>query len=133
LAGIALIIGLLNLRSAWQPQARVRLAIPVAAKPGIYARVRAVVQAASLPLALVSVSVLAILVNFVELLCTAGLPALTTAIITQHTDNLAGYYAYLGIYILGYIADDSLMVTIAVIAMSQRKLSERGGRWLKFV
>ncbi|TNF33183.1 MAG: NrdH-redoxin [Gammaproteobacteria bacterium] len=133
LAGIALVIGLLNLRSAWQPQTRVRLAIPDAAKRGIYARVRTVVQADSLPLAIAAVSVLAILVNFVELLCTAGLPALTTAIITQHTDNPFAYYAYLGIYILGYIADDSLMVAIAVIAMSQRKLSERGGRWLKLL
>jgi threonine/homoserine/homoserine lactone efflux protein len=37
------------------------------------------------------------------------------------------------LYILGYVADDTLMVTAAVVALSSRKLSERAGRWLKLV
>ena len=34
---------------------------------------------------------------------------------------------------LGYIADDSLMVAIAVIALGSNKLGERGGRVLKLL
>ena len=45
----------------------------------------------------------------------------------------AAHYAYLGVYILGYIADDTLMVTMAVVALSSNKLTERAGRWLKFL
>jgi threonine/homoserine/homoserine lactone efflux protein len=41
------------------------------------------------------------------------------------------YYGYLGLYNLAYIFDDSLMVTIAVVTLSRRKLQERAGRWLK--
>lgn len=41
------------------------------------------------------------------------------------------YYGYLGLYNLAYIFDDSLMVTIAVITLSRRKLQERAGRWFK--
>lgn len=43
------------------------------------------------------------------------------------------YYAYLALYILGYIADDSLMVTTAVIALGHRKLTETTGRRLKLL
>ena len=42
-------------------------------------------------------------------------------------------HAYLGLYILGYVADDSLMVATAVIALRSRKLTERAGRWLKLL
>ena len=53
---------------------------------------------------------LAVVVNFIELLCTAGLPAIYTAVLAQHELSPAAHYAYLGLYIAGYIADDSLMV-----------------------
>jgi threonine/homoserine/homoserine lactone efflux protein len=35
------------------------------------------------------------------------------------------------LYNLAYILDDSLMVIIAVVTLSRRKLQERAGRWLK--
>jgi len=38
----------------------------------------------------------------------------------------------LGVYILGYIADDTIMVALAVIARSS-KLSIHTGRWLKLL
>jgi threonine/homoserine/homoserine lactone efflux protein len=75
--------------------------------------------------------VLAGLVNFVELLCTAGFPALYTQILTLQNLPAWTYYAYLGVYNLAYIFDDSLMVTIAVVTLSQRRLQEQAGRWLK--
>ena len=46
-------------------------------------------------------------VNFVELLCTAGLPAMYTAILTQHDLGPSAHYAYLGLYILAYMAGDA--------------------------
>ena len=41
------------------------------------------------------------------------------------------HFGYLVLYILGDIADDALMVILAVSALSSRKLSEQGGRCLK--
>jgi len=41
------------------------------------------------------------------------------------------YYGYLGLYNLAYIADDGLMVVVAVVTLSRTKLQERAGRWLK--
>jgi threonine/homoserine/homoserine lactone efflux protein len=79
----------------------------------------------------VAVIVLAGLVNMIELLCTAGFPAVYTQILTMQQLPTWEYYGYLGLYNVAYIFDDSLMVTIAVITLSQKKLQERTGRWLK--
>ncbi|MFO0733155.1 MAG: hypothetical protein U0361_19750 [Nitrospiraceae bacterium] len=87
-------------------------------------------QAEHLVRGLIGVTVLAILVNVVELLCTAGFPALYTQILMQQLPAWH-YYGYLALYNLAYIFDDAAMVTITVITLSHRKLAEREGRWLK--
>jgi glutaredoxin len=131
LAGMALVIGGINAKDFFAFKRGVSLTIPAAAKPGLYARLRAVLRAEALPASLAAVAVLAVIVNFVELLCTAGFPAIYTAVLTQHDLSAGAHYAYLGLYILAYIADDALMVALAVAALSSRKLTERTGRWLK--
>ena len=64
---------------------------------------------------------------------TAGLPAVYTAVLSQQNLDLAAHYGYLGLYIVGYIADDALMVGIAVLALSSNQLTEGTGRWLKLI
>lgn len=133
LAGLALLVGAVNVKDFMAWGRGFSLSVPESAKPGIYSRVRRVLGAQALPGSLLAVAVLAVVVNFVELLCTAGLPALYTAVLTQQGVGAAAHYAYLGLYILGYLADDTLMVTLAVVALSQRKLTEGTGRWLKLL
>lgn len=133
LGGLALLIGALNLRDGLRPGGDFALSIPAAAKPGLYARLRAILQAGRLLPALAGVAVLAVLVNVVELLCTAGFPALYTAILARQGLSPALHYAYLGLYVLGYLADDLLMVAGALLALGGRRLSERAGRWLKLL
>ena len=130
---MALAIGGLNVKDFFAWKQGISLSIPDSAKPGLYARMRAVLAAGRLLPAMIAVATLAVLVNFIELLCTAGFPAVYTAILAQQDLHPLAYYAYLGLYIVGYIADDSLMVAIAVIALSNRKLTERSGRWLKLI
>lgn len=133
LAFTAILIGLINVKDFYRPFQGLTLSVPDAAKPGLYARMRNILKAETLLLSLAGVATLAVVVNIVELLCTAGLPAMYTAILTQQGLSDSAYYGYLGLYILGYIADDSLMVGTAVYALSSRKLTESAGRWLKLV
>ncbi len=130
---VALLIGALNVKDfvAWGQGPT--LQIPSGAKPGLYARARRIVQSPTLTGSLLAVAALAVVVNFVELLCTAGLPALYTAVLARQELAPAAHYAYLGLYILGYIADDALMVTVAVVALGSHKLTESTGRWLKLL
>lgn len=133
LACIALVIGAFNVKDFFTAGRGPSLSIPAQAKPGLVARMHAVLKAEALPASLVAVAVLAVIVNFVELLCTAGLPAIYTAVLTQHDVSAAARYAYLALYIAGYLADDTLMVAVAVIALGSRKLTETGGQWLKLL
>ncbi len=109
----------------------VSLSIPESAKPGIYDRVRKIVMAENLTGAVAGAIVLAVLVNVIELLCTAGLPAMYTQILTMQDYPPWKNYAMLGIYNLAYMLDDSLMVGIVVITLGKHKLQENEGRWLK--
>jgi threonine/homoserine/homoserine lactone efflux protein len=69
----------------------------------------------------------------IEFVCTAGFPALYTQVLSQQGLTTWAYYGYLGLYNLAYIADDAVMVTIAVVTLSHHKLQEREGRWLKLI
>lgn len=133
LAGVALVIGAINVKDFVAPGRGVSLSIPEAAKPGIYARMRAVLHADAVAASLVAVAALAVVVNLFELLCTAGIPAIYTAVLAQQGLGAAAHYGYLGLYIVGYIADDTVMVAAAVIALGNQRLPERTGRLLKVV
>lgn len=133
LGAVALGIGMVNLKDFFAFGRGPSLSIPASAKPGIYARVRAVLREHSLAGSLVGVAVLAVLVNAVELLCTAGLPAIYTSILAKQELSTWQRLGYLGLYNFAYIADDGLMVTLAVVTLSRRRLAERAGRWLKLV
>lgn len=133
LGAVALLIGGVNIKDFFAFQKGITLGIPERAKPGIYARVRAIVHAENLVPAIVGATMLAVLVNVVELVCTAGLPALYTQILVQQGTSPAQRYAYLALYDLAYMFDDSIMVAIAVVTLGKRKLQERGGRWLKLL
>lgn len=133
LGTLAILIGLINIKDYFAFKKGVSLSIPDSAKPGIYARVRRVIQAENLFVAIAAISVLAILVNFLELLCTAGLPALYTQILSLQALTGAQYYGYLALYNLAYIFDDALMVGVVVYTLGGRKIQEQQGRWLKLL
>ncbi|MCE9629879.1 MAG: NrdH-redoxin [Planctomycetia bacterium] len=130
---LAVAIGMVHVKDWFAPGHGPSLSIPESAKPGIYARIRAIVTAENLPAAMVGVFVLAVLVNVVELLCTAGLPALYTEVLSQRGYSAAARYGYLGLYIAAYMFDDTVMVAGVVATLSRCKLQETGGRWLKLV
>lgn len=130
---LALAVGAFNVKDFAAPGLGPSLSIPGSARPGLVARMARLRDAQALPAMLLGVVTLALAVNVVELLCTAGLPAVFTAVLAQQGLSPAAHYAYLLLYILGYVADDSLMVGLAIFALGSGKLGERGGRLLKLL
>ena len=133
IGAVAAVVGLVNVKDFFAWGQGFSFSIPEPAKPGIYARARRILQAENLAGALTGVIVLAVLVNTVELLCTAGFPAVYTHILSLRKLPRWAYYGYLALYNAAYMLDDSIMVLTAVITLSRFKLQERGGRWLKLV
>lgn len=130
---VALIVGAFNLKDAVTPGKGFSFSIPQPAKPGIYARVRRILAADSLAAAATAAAVLAFLVNLVELLCTAGLPAVYTAVLTAQDLPVWQYHGYLLLYVAAYMLDDAILLAVAVVTLRKFKLQERGGRLLKLV
>jgi hypothetical protein len=129
----AVVIGLINVKELFFFKKGVTLSIPEWAKPKIFEKMRGIVHESALPIALLSVVVLAFTVNSIELLCTAGFPAIYTKILTLNNLSNFSYYSYLLLYIIMYMIDDMLVFTIAVITLSSKKLTEKQGRWMKFI
>jgi len=130
---VALLIGVVHIKDYIAFGRGLSLSIPQSAKPGLYARMRDVIYARNLLMSLVAVVMLAVLVNLIELLCTAGLPAVYAHILTAHDLPAVSYYAYLLLYNLAYIFDDALMVSIAVYTLNRTRMQERAGRILKLI
>ena len=133
IAAIAIAAGLINLKDFWAPGVGPSLSISNKSKPGIYARMRAILQAKSLPAAIVGVIILGLLVQVVEFLCTSGFPALFTRILTLRQLDTASYYGYILLYNLAYMFDDIVVLAIGVTTLSHRRLQEKEGRWLKVI
>ncbi len=133
LAVLAVVVGTIHIKDFFAFKKGVSLSIPESSKPGIYSRVRRIVLAENLIAAIGGAVVLAILVNIIELLCTAGLPALYSQVLSLQNYPWWENYAYLSLYIVAYMLDDSIMVGIVVVTMGKKKLQEGQGRWLKLV
>jgi len=130
---VAVIVGLINVKELFFFKKGISLSIPESAKPRLYKKIRGLVHEERLLIALAAVVVLAFTVNMIELLCTAGFPAVYTKILTLNNLSAIQYYAYLLLYIIMYMIDDMLVFTIAVLTLSSKKLTEKQGKWMKFI
>lgn len=133
IAVLALLAGAINLKDFWAFGWGVSLSIPAAAKPGIYARIRRILQAENLAGAIIGAAILAVLVQIVEFMCTSGFPALFTRILTLKQLDSLSYYGYLLLYDAAYMLDDVIVLAIGVVTLSQHRLQEKEGRWLKLI
>ena len=133
IALIALLAGAINLKDFWFFGRGLSLTISDSAKTRIYAPIRRILNAQNLTGALIGVAILAILVQIVEFMCTSGFPALYTRILTLQHFSTFHYYSYLLLYNVAYMFDDCVILGIGVITLSQRRLQEKEGRWLKFI
>lgn len=130
---IALAAGLVHVKDFFAFGRGLMLSIPAAAKPGIYQRMRALIHERSLAVAIAGTVVLGLLVQVVELLCTSGLPALYTRILTLRNLDAWNYYGYIGLYIVMYMIDDVFILGVGVVTLSQKRLQEKEGRFLKLL
>lgn len=80
----------------------------------IFDKIRNIVQEKSFWIALVGISILAISVNLVELLCSAGLPIVYTQILEVNNLSMLGKYAYILLYIFFFILDDLFVFFVSM-------------------
>lgn len=81
------------------------------------ARMQKVIQYSAWPAMILGVSVLAVSVNMIELVCTAGLPAVFTQILAFNDVSDAARYGYIGLFIMMYMIDDLTIFGIAIYTL----------------
>jgi len=130
---LAVLIGSLNVKDYFYFHAGPSLSVPESAKPGLFRRMRNLVGAQSLPTVLAGTLALAVVANAYELLCTAGFPMVFTRLLTLEPLPPLAYYGYLALYCTIYVVPLLIIVTLFVVTLGRRKLTEREGRTLKLV
>jgi hypothetical protein len=80
-------------------------------------------------LALVGIVALAVAVNLVEFVCSAGIPAVYVQVLTLSALPAWQYHAYLLLYILVFMLDDLLIFIIAMKTLQVTGLTGAYARW----
>jgi thiol-disulfide isomerase/thioredoxin len=130
---VAVLMAALNIKDFFAPARGPSLSIPAAKKPDLFARMRKLARASSLPSALLATVVLAAAANTYELLCTAGLPMIYTRVLTMADLTIAQYYLYLAFYNVVYVIPLIVIAAIFIKTLGTRKLQEHEGRALKLL
>jgi hypothetical protein len=132
-AVVAIGVSLINIKDYFLFKKGVSLSIPDSAKPGLYGKIRKLMNASNLPTMILGTVMLAIVANTYELLCTSGFPMIFTRILTLNDLSTWGYYLYLILYNIVYVFPLIIIVLLFIKTLGARKLSEKEGRILKLL
>lgn len=83
--------------------------------------------------AIIGIVLLAIVVNMVELVCSAGLPAVYAQVLTMNNLSTWQYYVYISLYILFFMLDDLLVFFVAMFTLRMTGLSTKYARFSNIV
>jgi len=91
----------------------------------IFDKLKKTVQEKHFLIALGGIIILAFAVNLVELICSAGLPAVYTNILTLSNLSDLQYYSYLALYIFIFMLDDMFVFFVAMKTMQIGGISQK--------
>jgi hypothetical protein len=98
-----------------------------------FKRLREIVGKNNLWLALGGIILLAFAVNLVELVCSAGLPAVYTQVLALSDLATWQYYGYILLYILFFMLDDLIIFAIAMITLKLTGFSTKYSRYSNLI
>lgn len=130
---VSLVIAGINIKDFFLFRQGLSLTIPDSAKPKLFDRMRKMLRSTSLIALMTGATVLAVVANSYELLCTAGFPMVFTRILTLNNLSASTYYLYLVLYNIVYVVPLFIIVLGFTLTLGKRQLSEWQGRVLKLV
>jgi glutaredoxin len=99
----------------------------------IFAKIRHLTHERSFWLALAGIVSLAFAVNLIELVCSAGLPAIYTSILSGADLPTWQYYAYILLYMLIFMADDLFVFFVAMFTMKVTGVQTKYARFAHLI
>jgi hypothetical protein len=92
-------------------------------------RLKAVVAERSFLLGAAGIAALALAVNLIELLCSAGIPAVYTQVLALSDLSVSAYYGYLLLYITVFLLDDAVVFVTAMLTLQATGLAASYSRY----
>ena len=99
----------------------------------IFSKLKDVIERKNFLMALIGIILLAAAVNLVELICSAGLPAIYTQVLTMSDLPRWQYYVYLVLYIFVFMLDDLFVFFIAMVTLRMELISSKYTRWSNLI
>ncbi len=126
---IALAAGYYYLRDFWKNRTGGCNVMGDQKRQKVFEKLKAITQKRQFAFALVGIILLAIAVNMVELVCSAGLPAIYTQILSLSNLPTWQYYFYLGLYILIFMLDDLFVFFTAMFTLKAVGVESKYARY----
>jgi thiol-disulfide isomerase/thioredoxin len=134
IALVALFFALINIKDYFWYQEGLSFTIDDQKKPGLYKRIRKVMDAGNSTWGLIAATVvLAAGVSLVEFACTAGFPVLWTNLLASQGVTAGTFVLLLLVYMLIYQLDELGIFFVAVFTLRSSKMEEKHGRILKLI
>jgi glutaredoxin len=130
---VALGGGIWYLREFWVNAAGVCKVTGQDRRRRVLERLRALASERRFVLAMGGILLLAFAVNLIELLCSAGIPAVYTQVLAMSELPVWHYYAYMLLYILVFLLDDLVVFFTAMITLQVTGLAASYSRWSHFI
>ena len=98
-------------------------------KQKVFEKLKNIVKKNNLWVALGGIILLAFAVNLVELICSAGLPAVFTQVLAMNNLPAWGYYSYILLYILFFMIDDLIVFFVAMFTLKMTGITNKYARY----
>lgn len=99
----------------------------------VFDKLKGITQQKSFYLALGGIIILAFAVNLVELVCSAGLPAIYTQVLALSDLAKWQYYLYILLYIFIFMLDDLIVFVIAMTTLQMTGLTTKYSNWSRLI
>lgn len=126
---VALGVGVYYLRRFWKTRPGQCQVTNPQQRQKLVDKIKRIVSQQALWLALVGIIGLAVIVNFIELACSAGLPAIFTQVLALNDVPAWQHYLYLILYIIIFMLDDMIVFAIAMVTLKTVSTSGKYSRW----
>jgi len=95
----------------------------------VFEKLKNIVKQNNLWIELGGIILLAFLVNLVELICSAGLPAVFTQVLAMNNLSTWGYYSHILLYIFFFMIDDLFVFFIAMITLKMTGITTKYAKY----
>ncbi len=96
-------------------------------------KIKDITQKENLVPALAGIILLAFAINLIEAVCSAGLPAIYTQILTMNDLSTTQYYLHIIFYQIIFMLDDMTVFVIAMVTLNSIGIESKYARWSKVI